>query len=143
MKPTFYDTHAHLDFPDFQNEVPEIVARAEALYESVLKEQPQNTEALAGLADVARRKNDSGKASELYDRVLEQNPSYLPALMASADQKFQSGDKKGAVALYRRILEQAGPGTEYGERAAARIAQAESSAEPAAPAAPARRACPA
>lgn len=110
------------------------LARAEELYESVLKEQPQNTEALSGLADVARRKNDSGKASELYDRVLEQNPSYLPALMASADQKFQSGDKKGAVALYRRILEQAGPGTEFGERAAARISQAESSEEPAAPA---------
>jgi predicted Zn finger-like uncharacterized protein len=112
------------------------LTRAEALYESVLKEQPQNTEALSGLADVARRKNDSGKASELYDRVLEQNPSYLPALMASADQKFQSGDKKGAVALYRRILEQAGAGTEYGERAAARIAQAESSGgdQPAQPA---------
>ncbi len=112
------------------------LARAETLYESVLKEQPHNTEALAGLADVARRKNDSGKASELYDRVLEQNPSYLPALMASADQKFQSGDEKGALALYRRILEQAGPGTEYGERAAARISQAESSGadQPAEPA---------
>src|SRR5262245_28429525 len=26
---TFYDTHAHLDFPDFANELPEIVRRAE------------------------------------------------------------------------------------------------------------------
>jgi TatD DNase family protein len=30
MKPTFYDTHAHLDFPEFANEVTDIVARAEA-----------------------------------------------------------------------------------------------------------------
>jgi len=30
MKPTFYDTHAHLDFPEFGNEVSDIVARAEA-----------------------------------------------------------------------------------------------------------------
>lgn len=30
MKPTFYDTHAHLDFPEFGNEVADIVARAEA-----------------------------------------------------------------------------------------------------------------
>src|SRR6185369_3042153 len=30
MKPIFYDTHAHLDFPEFENEVPEIVARAQA-----------------------------------------------------------------------------------------------------------------
>ncbi len=28
--PVFYDTHAHLDFPDFANEIPEIIARAEA-----------------------------------------------------------------------------------------------------------------
>jgi TatD DNase family protein len=28
--PTFYDTHAHLDYPDFAAEVPQVVARAEA-----------------------------------------------------------------------------------------------------------------
>ena len=28
--PTFYDTHAHLDYPDFAAELPEIIARAEA-----------------------------------------------------------------------------------------------------------------
>ena len=28
--PTFYDTHAHLDFPDFASEVPEVICRAEA-----------------------------------------------------------------------------------------------------------------
>lgn len=26
----FYDTHAHLDYPDFANELPEVIARAEA-----------------------------------------------------------------------------------------------------------------
>jgi TatD DNase family protein len=29
MKPSFYDTHAHLDFPEFENEVPAIVERAQ------------------------------------------------------------------------------------------------------------------
>src|SRR6266478_5288852 len=28
--PTFYDTHAHLDYPDFTSELPQIVARAES-----------------------------------------------------------------------------------------------------------------
>src|SRR6266436_6141375 len=28
--PTFYDTHAHLDYPDFAAELPQVVARAEA-----------------------------------------------------------------------------------------------------------------
>src|SRR3954452_9187623 len=27
---TFYDTHAHLDYPDFAAELPQVVARAEA-----------------------------------------------------------------------------------------------------------------
>jgi TatD DNase family protein len=30
MTPFFYDTHAHLDFPDFARDLPEVVARAEA-----------------------------------------------------------------------------------------------------------------
>ena len=28
--PTFYDTHAHLDYPDFKDEVPQLVVRAQA-----------------------------------------------------------------------------------------------------------------
>ncbi len=28
MNPTFYDTHAHLDFPEFANDIPEVVRRA-------------------------------------------------------------------------------------------------------------------
>src|ERR1022692_3039813 len=28
--PMFYDTHAHLTYPDFANELPEVIARAEA-----------------------------------------------------------------------------------------------------------------
>jgi len=30
MTPIFYDTHAHLDFPDFASDLPEVVARAQA-----------------------------------------------------------------------------------------------------------------
>jgi len=30
MLPKFYDTHAHLDYPDFATELPDVVARAEA-----------------------------------------------------------------------------------------------------------------
>lgn len=30
MAPLFYDTHAHLDFPDFKDDLPAVVARAEA-----------------------------------------------------------------------------------------------------------------
>jgi predicted Zn finger-like uncharacterized protein len=103
-------------------------AHAEQLYDSVLAEQPNNTEALSGLGDVAKQRRDPTTAAKMYDRVLAQNPSYLPAILASADQKWDSGDKKGALVLYRRLLEQTGAGSEYGARAAARIAQGDSAA---------------
>ena len=28
--PTFYDTHAHLDHPEFAEDLPQVIARAEA-----------------------------------------------------------------------------------------------------------------
>jgi predicted Zn finger-like uncharacterized protein len=122
------------------------LARAHDLYQRVLAAQPGNTEATAGLADIARRQNDPAEAARLYDRVLEGNPSYLPALMARADQQWDSGNKKAAIVLYRRVVDQAGSGSEYGQRAAARIAQGQaqdSERAPASEAAPSKPAAPA
>lgn len=99
--------------------------RAEQLYNEVLAKEPNNTEAMAGLADVAKAKKDPEAAAKMYDKVLKENPSYLPALVARADQKWESGDRKGALTLYRRVLEQAGAGSSYGQHAAQRIGQGE------------------
>jgi len=99
------------------------LARAARLYESVLAEQPHSTEALSGLGDVARARHDPALAATMYDRVLAENPNYWPAILASADQKWDAGDRAGALSLYRRLVEQAGPNSEYGARAAARLAQ--------------------
>jgi len=96
--------------------------QAQRLFQGVLDEQPGNTEAMAGLAEVARQRNDPS-ASEMYDKVLEKNPSYLPALVARADQKWDAGDRTGALELYQRVLAQAGPATSYGRHAQSRIAQ--------------------
>ncbi len=111
------------------------LAQAERLYQAVLAKEPNNTEAMAGLGDVARLRKDTDSASRMYDRVLEKNPTYLPALTAQADAKWDAGDRAGAIAIYRRIVEQAGTDTPYGQRAAARIAQgAGGGAAPPAPA---------
>ena len=104
------------------------LARADQLYRSVLAEQPNSTEALSGLGDVAKARHDPALAAKMYDSVLSQNPSYLPAILASADEKWEAGDKQGALVLYRRLVDQAGPTSEYGARAAARIAQGAGSA---------------
>jgi len=106
------------------------LARGEQLFRTVLARDPNNTEAMSGLADIARKRNDSSSASEMYDRVLEQNPSYIPALVARADQKWAAGDRAGAIELYQRIVDQVGTHNPYGSRAAARIAQGAGSAAP-------------
>jgi len=100
-------------------------ARADQLYNSVLRDQPGNTEALSGLGDVAKARHEPALAARMYDRVLADNPNYLPAILASADQRWDAGDKAGALVLYRRLLEQAGADSTYGSRAAARIASAD------------------
>jgi tetratricopeptide (TPR) repeat protein len=93
----------------------------------VLAKHPGNTEALAGLGDVAAQRNDPKQAAAMYDQVLEANPSYLPALVASADQKWAAGDRRGAVALYHRIVSQAGAGSSYAAKAQRRISEYEGS----------------
>ncbi|HXK18430.1 MAG TPA: zinc-ribbon domain-containing protein, partial [Polyangiaceae bacterium] len=122
-------------------------ARAETLYNAALANQPGNVEALSGLGDLARRRGDAARAAQLYDQVLAQNPSYLPAMISSADQKWASGNRAGALLLYHRIVDQVGAGSDYGQRAQARINEAGSAPAAAAPApaeaAPARPAAPA
>ena len=121
-------------------------ARAETLYRAALAKSPNDTEALAGLGDVARARGNSGLAISYYERVLAQNPHYLPALTALADLKWAAGDRQGAVKLYRQLLDSApeGPLT---QRARDHIAQVENAPagkapKPAAPA-PARAPAPA
>jgi tetratricopeptide (TPR) repeat protein len=99
------------------------LTRAASLYQAARDKEPTNIEALSGLADVARMRGDSATAGAYYDTVLKQNPTYLPALISSADIKWAAGDKATAVSLYKRVVAQSDPGSSYGQRAAARIAE--------------------
>jgi tetratricopeptide (TPR) repeat protein len=102
-------------------------AKAEHLFRAALTKSPGDTEAMAGLGDVARARGNSGLAKSYYERVLAQNPHYLPALTALADLKWESGDRQGAAKLYRQLLDSApeGPLT---QRARDHIAQVEAAA---------------
>lgn len=102
------------------------LGRAEALYRAAKDQQPGNVEALAGLGDVARLRGDAATATGYYDNALRQNPTYLPALIASADLKWANGDRVGALFLYKRLVNQTDPGNPYAQRAAQRIAEAQS-----------------
>jgi tetratricopeptide (TPR) repeat protein len=57
---------------------------AEELYLRVLELQPGNTEALAALGDIARKRKDTARAQELYERALAEDPGFAPAIRGSA-----------------------------------------------------------
>jgi tetratricopeptide (TPR) repeat protein/DNA-directed RNA polymerase subunit RPC12/RpoP len=107
------------------------LTRSEQLFRSVLAERPSDTEALTGLGDVARRRNNTASAINYYQKVLATNGQYLPALSALADVKWRSGDRAGAAPLYRRIVDQVGESAGYGQTAAQRLRElSEGSAKP-------------
>lgn len=109
------------------------LGRAETLYRAAEEQSPGNIEALGGLGDVAKARGDGASAAKFYESVLQQNPTYLPTLISLADIKWSSGDHPGALMLYKRVANQADPGSAYGQRAAARIAEAQSGGSAAAP----------
>jgi predicted Zn finger-like uncharacterized protein len=106
-------------------------AKADTFYRSVVQEMPGNTEAVAGLAEVARRRGQSAEAARLYDQVLQSNPSYLPALVGRADMLWASGERSQALKLYRRVIDQAGTSNSYGKHAQERINAADADRAPA------------
>ena len=97
---------------------------AEALFKSVLASQPGDTEALAGLGDIAKARGDKTGSVSYYEEVAKQNPSYIPALAGLADAKWEAGDYAAAAGLYRQVLDRTGGEGPYGAKARARIAEA-------------------
>jgi TatD DNase family protein len=93
MKPTFYDTHAHLDFPEFNGEVPAIVARA----------QEAGIEKIVTIGTTLEK---SRRAVELADQfpgvyaAIGWHPSYVteaPAEVASELRKLAAHPKVVAI----------------------------------------------
>jgi len=107
--------------------------KAEALYQAALDKSPGNSEALAGIAEVARARGDHATAIKAYESLLRNNPGYIPALAALADLKWQTGAKGEAIALYRQVID-AAPGSSYAQHAQSRVDSA--SGAPAATSAP-------
>jgi tetratricopeptide (TPR) repeat protein len=106
---------------------------AERLYKSVLVKNPGDTEALAGLGDIARARGDTSASVDYYEKVSKDNPGYLPAMMGLADAKWESGDRAGAVALYQQVITATGGQGAYAARARQRIAEASKQPADAAP----------
>ncbi len=85
--------------------------RAEQIYQAILTSQPNDSQALSGLGDIARARGDTQGAISAYRRAVSVNPSYLPALLGLADTQWFGGDKAAAVSGYKNIEEHFPEGT--------------------------------
>ena len=85
--------------------------RAQLLFAAALDRNPNDTEALNGLAAIAHARRDLNGARASYKRVLSINPSYVPALVGLGDVDFESGDRASAMKTYKEIVERFPEGT--------------------------------
>jgi tetratricopeptide (TPR) repeat protein len=86
-------------------------SRAEQIYDAILTSQPNDSQALSGLGDIARARGDTQGAIASYRRAVAVNPSYLPALLGLADTQWFGGDKGAAVSGYKNIQDHFPDGT--------------------------------
>ena len=112
-------------------------SRAGQIYQTLAARNPNDSEALAGIGDVARLTGDSAGAMSAYRRAVAVNPSYLPALLGLADTQWSSGDRAAAVHGYSDIVDRFPEGTYPGYVSKRTGAESPGSAQPgnAAPAA--------
>jgi predicted Zn finger-like uncharacterized protein len=85
--------------------------RAQSLFAAALDRNPNDAEALNGLAAIAHSRRDLNGARASYKRVLSINPSYVPALVGLADVDWESGDRASAMKTYKEIVDRFPEGT--------------------------------
>jgi len=85
--------------------------RAGQLYEALATRNPNDSEALSGLGDVARLTGNPAGAMAAYRRAIAVNPSYLPALLGIADTEWTAGDRTAAIRAYSDIVDRFPEGT--------------------------------
>lgn len=100
------------------------LGKADAAFRRALDKNPYDSEALSGMADLARVRGQLDRARELYAQALSVNPNYLPALLALADLAWTTGDMPEARKGYEHIVAHYPPSA-YPARVKRRIVEEE------------------
>jgi predicted Zn finger-like uncharacterized protein len=103
--------------------------RAQSLFSAALDRNPNDAEALNGLAAIAHARRDLNGARASYKRVLSINPSYVPALVGVGDVDWESGDRASAMRTYKEIVDRFPEGT-YPARVRQRVDSGSGAATP-------------
>jgi tetratricopeptide (TPR) repeat protein len=77
---------------------------AKPLYESVLRDDPNNRDALLGMAAIALNQKQTAQAGSLYSRLLDLDPSDPDATAALAS--LRRGDPEQSESLLKKVLAQ-------------------------------------
>jgi predicted Zn finger-like uncharacterized protein len=93
--------------------------KAKSLYSAAADKNPNDSEALSGLAGIAYAQHDLDGARAAYKRVLAVNPNYMPAIVGLADVEWDSGNKDAAIKMYKDLVDRYPEGT-YPARAKTR-----------------------
>lgn len=106
---TRVDGHGYADPRQLTADGSRALARGDmegagAAFEAALARNPQDSEALAGLADIERARHRLPQAQALYRRTLQVNPTFLPALISAADVDWELGERTSAERQYRDIV---------------------------------------
>jgi Flp pilus assembly protein TadD len=83
---------------------PAYQADAIAAYEHVLQHDPQNAEALRGVANVHYDRDDHAKAIPAYEKYLALRPDDLSARTDLATMYLYSGQPERAIATYQDVI---------------------------------------
>ena len=79
--------------------------RANALFAAALDKNPGDSEAQAGLGDVARAQHNLAGARSSYQKAVRINSHYLPALIGLADVEWEMGDRASAQRRYKEMVD--------------------------------------
>jgi predicted Zn finger-like uncharacterized protein len=79
--------------------------KAKGLFGQAVERNPNDSEALTGLAVIAYAQHDLAGARASYKRVIAINPNYMPAVVGLADVEWDSGDKGTAAKMYKDIVD--------------------------------------
>ncbi|CAN5625120.1 hypothetical protein BH09MYX1_BH09MYX1_32840 [soil metagenome] len=79
--------------------------KAKGLYGKVIEGNPTDSEALAGLGQIAYTQHDLANAQTYFRRAVAANGSYVPALVGLGDAQWDSGDHPGAQKTYKDIVD--------------------------------------
>jgi len=99
-------------------------SEARALFERVLEQQPNNVDALSGMAYCYLDQGAKGQAIATFRRALGVNPSYGPAIIGLAETYKAQGQKDQALKWYKEYLARH-PSSQYSAQAARNAADLE------------------